>query len=96
MPSLNERWEDLCHRCGDCCYEKDIIEGNLAVDLASPCPFHDPDTRLCRVYETRFEANPRCEKVGLFKALFSPWLPPHCGYQRLRFWKRRRPVRNGL
>ncbi len=85
----NRRWESFCHCCGKCCYEKEYIPGGtLITDYAKPCRFLDEETRLCRVYINRFNACKECRKVTVWTALFSPALPPDCGYVT--------KVRNGL
>lgn len=84
-------WEELCDRCGLCCYERELTRsGELIVELSSPCEFLDPDTRLCRVYPERFSKCPDCCKVSLFHAIFSRYLPPGCAYVRIFRFRRRR------
>ena len=77
-------WEDLCNRCGRCCFERDVDEdGEVLVDYASPCRFFDMETHLCSVYDRRFQENPDCAKVTLETALFDEYLPRECVYRRL-------------
>ena len=77
------RWESHCNRCGLCCYEKvRHSDGSWTLDLSRPCPWLDRETRQCRIYERRLKVYPRCRRVGLFVALFAPFLPPSCGYVR--------------
>jgi len=65
--------EDLCRRCGRCCYAKLLYDDEL-VYLPFPCPHLDEKTRLCTVYERRFEVNPDCLtleegiRLGVFPA----------------------------
>jgi uncharacterized cysteine cluster protein YcgN (CxxCxxCC family) len=54
--------KSLCRKCGRCCYAKLRIEDEL-VYTTVPCPHLDEKTRLCRVYERRFETNPGCLPV---------------------------------
>jgi len=54
--------EALCRRCGRCCYVKMIIAGRV-ITTTRPCPYLDVETKLCTVYERRFEVNPRCLDV---------------------------------
>jgi len=75
--------EDLCRKCGRCCYAKVIIEGDSPSDtevvyLPFPCRYLDETTRLCTVYENRHEANPNCLSVeeGIRLGVF----PADCPY----------------
>lgn len=44
--------DNLCRRCGECCREKFVVEGQvIAADFY--CPALDPKTKLCKVYATR-------------------------------------------
>lgn len=62
-----------CLRCGRCCYEKLMFNGRV-FNTSRPCKHLDEATKLCRVYEHRFEVNPRCLsvpegiKLGVFPA----------------------------
>lgn len=73
-------WEDICKRCSLCCYEKTVWDDVLEVDLSQPCEHLDRDTGLCAIYSERFRKCSRCRKVHIFRAMFSPALPPACGY----------------
>jgi len=75
-----KRWESICRKCGACCYAKDIRRRSVTVDWARPCRFLDPASRLCTVYERRFERCPECRRMTIRHALFTPWLPESCGY----------------
>lgn len=95
-------WEAICNQCGLCCHEKVVLDDALIIDPDSPCSFFDTETRLCKVYEERFEKCPRCQKVGLKKAMFSPALPAGCGYvqwaekHHIRFARKRELVFGNL
>lgn len=81
---VKDSWEDLCARCGRCCFERELADdGEVLVDYASPCCFFDMETHLCRVYDRRFQENERCAKVTLETALFDEYLPEECAYARL-------------
>ena len=62
-----------CRRCGRCCARKIILDDQV-VYLPLFCEFFDPRTRLCTVYDRRFESNPRCLtieegiEIGVFPA----------------------------
>lgn len=79
-----ETWENLCQRCGLCCYERTVSDGGeMGVDLASPCEFLDVEQNLCTVYEERFERCPRCTKITPREAFSKYFLPPNCAYRQL-------------
>jgi len=74
-------WDDICNRCGLCCYEKEEnSSGVLVINLKKPCSFYNVSTRECLVFDNRFKKNRRCRKVGIFQALFSAYLPDSCAY----------------
>ena len=68
-------WDDICTRCEACCYRRDRVAGELAVNKQAPCRFLDTDSNLCTVYTSRFEKCAECRQVTLFHALFSRYLP---------------------
>jgi uncharacterized cysteine cluster protein YcgN (CxxCxxCC family) len=69
--------EEKCLKCGRCCYAKLIVDGEV-IYTPYPCPHLDEKTRLCTVYERRFEVNPKCLSVeeGLRIGVF----PADCPY----------------
>lgn len=69
--------EDLCKRCGRCCYHK-LIVGSVVIALDDPCRYLDVTAKTCTIYEKRFEINPRCLSVsqGIRKRVF----PDDCPY----------------
>jgi hypothetical protein len=71
--------EALCRRCARCCYEKFIVDGRVFTSR-TPCPHLDVQTRLCAVYERRFQVNPCCLDVeqGIELGVF----PASCPYVR--------------
>ena len=82
--------ENLCRRCGRCCCAKLIIEDEV-IYTPFPCPHLDEETRLCNVYENRFEINPECLsvedgiKIGVFPA-DCPYVKDLPGYKPPREW----------
>lgn len=56
------RHESLCRRCGQCCYEKVLVDG-VIFTTTRPCRYYNTTSGLCRVYEKRFEKNPGCLSV---------------------------------
>lgn len=57
-------------------------DGDVIIDYAAPCEFLDTKTRQCTVYENRFEACARCNRVTVLHALFARHLPEGCAYVR--------------
>lgn len=78
-----ETWEDVCDRCGLCCYEREISDdGVQAVNLSAPCEFLDTECNLCTAYEDRFVLCDRCHKITPRDVLSRYTLPPTCAYKR--------------
>jgi len=71
--------DELCRRCGRCCYEK-LIVGFQVISTTKPCRWLDQKTRLCAAYERRFEVNPQCLTIeqGIQAGVF----PADCPYVR--------------
>jgi hypothetical protein len=69
--------EQLCTRCGKCCYQK-IILGTTVVITPFPCQYYDEAAHGCRIYARRKEINPSCLSVpeGLRVSAF----PADCAY----------------
>ena len=77
-------WEDLCDRCGRCCFMREVDEdGDVIIDYAAPCAFLDAKTRQCTVYEHRFETCNLRNRITLRHALFANHLPEGCAYTRI-------------
>ncbi len=72
-------WEALCRRCGECCYEL-VYDHNDKLIASNKCDFLDPDTRLCTVYEKRFEVCYDCIRLTDKNLPRFDWLPETCGY----------------
>ena len=89
------RWEALCRRCGLCCYEKEYRGMTVVTNFSRPCRHLDTASRLCTVYESRFETCAQCRKMTILHAMFVHWLPPACGYVR-RYRLRRTAGRRRL
>jgi uncharacterized protein len=69
--------EDICNRCGKCCYYKQKI-GKIPVFTNMHCEFLDENTNLCTVYENRFKMKPDCMTVD--QAIRTKALPNSCPY----------------
>ncbi len=74
----DRHWEDLCNRCAECCFESEWVDGRW-VSTGVPCRYLDLDTRNCKVYSSRFEAEPQCNKVNP-SAVMQGMLPADCSY----------------
>ncbi len=93
LGSLREGWESVCLMCGLCCYEKEWRGRRIVTNYGAPCRFLDTRSRLCTVYDRRFQECAECRKMTIFHALFASYLPEGCGYvRRFRPGRRRRTV----
>lgn len=82
-------WEQLCNRCGLCCFEK-IEDENGAVFFTSiPCRYLDVVTRECRIYPRRFEIYPECVKLTEALVRELGWLHDECAYRKALGVKRK-------
>ena len=76
-----ERWEAICHRCGECCFEKKIDARGTVITTAVPCRFLDIHDRTCRIYPSRLEVETDCIKLTPDNLPDLEWLPAGCGYR---------------
>ena len=71
-------WEEICERCGRCCYEKYQYQGKIFYS-DTPCEHLDTTTKQCQIYAQRSEINPGC--VHLTPELVATGiLPADCPY----------------
>lgn len=75
-------WENLCERCGLCCFEKYEDEAGTIFFTQTPCRYFDVITRGCRIYARRFEINPNCVKLTEKLVRQLTWLHDGCGYRK--------------
>lgn len=75
-------WEQLCKRCGLCCFEKFEDESGAIFFTATPCRYLDVVTRECRIYNRRFEIHRKCIKLTESLVRELPWLHDECGYRK--------------
>jgi uncharacterized cysteine cluster protein YcgN (CxxCxxCC family) len=75
----SDEWEKICRRCGACCYDK-LVDENDKLIKKTPCRFLDLETRMCKVYEHRFEIEKDCIKLTPENIKKFDWLPDDCGY----------------
>lgn len=75
---INQEWENLCKRCGKCCYIKYYLVLYSVADPERVCIYLNEDN-TCSIYDKRLTSHCNCmaledaiEKSGL--------LPADCGY----------------
>ena len=78
-----QQWEDLCLRCGECCFEKKIDRKGAILTTKIPCRFLDIHTRDCRIYHQRLQAEEDCIKLSPENLAELDWLPENCAYRNL-------------
>jgi len=83
-------WEDLCDRCGLCCFEKIEDDCGTIFFTRTPCRYLDVVSRECRVYERRFAINPECVKLTPELVRELRWLHDGCAYRKAMDEKHRR------
>ncbi len=88
----HKNWDDLCTRCGKCCYQRRVEpDGTVLINYACCCEHLDRRTNLCKIYNERFEKCDYCKKVGLWVSMFNPTLPNDCPYRTtFRPWERKK------
>ncbi len=88
----HKNWDDLCNKCGKCCYIRFVdSDGVVIVNFDAPCDHLDTETHLCKIFPHRFEVCSYCRKVGLWVALTNPTLPNDCAYrQTFRPWEQKK------
>ncbi|SEA14553.1 hypothetical protein SAMN05660420_01374 [Desulfuromusa kysingii] len=78
MMANSKQWENICERCGRCCFEKYEYRGKIFYS-DTPCEYLDLETKLCRIYPQRFELNPECVRLSP-DLVQSGVLPDDCPY----------------
>ena len=76
-------WEELCDRCGECCFEKTFDKKGTTHTTAVPCRFLDIHTRDCRIYHQRLQAEEDCIKLTPDNLSNLDCLPVNCAYKKL-------------
>jgi len=79
---VDDHWEKLCHRCGECCFEKKIDAKGTIHTTMVPCRFLDIHTRDCRIYHQRLQTEEDCIKLTKDNLTELEWLPAGCAYRR--------------
>ena len=75
-------WEEICERCGLCCFEKIEVDSGAILFTQTPCRYLDITTRQCKIYDRRFEINPECVKLTAELVREIRWLHDDCGYRK--------------
>jgi len=75
-------WEQICNRCGLCCFEKTISKQNRVIITPIPCRFLDLHTRECKVYHKRFTVGEDCQQLTPEIVATVNWLPEECAYKK--------------
>ncbi len=84
LESMNQAaWEAVCVRCGRCCHERLVGPEGEILAWGAPCPYLDPESRLCTAYERRFELEVECRLVTPRVVQRSRLMPEGCAYYRL-------------
>jgi len=78
----NQPWEEICQRCGECCFEKKIDQRGNIRTTSIPCRFLDIHTRNCLIYQQRQQAEADCIKLTPHNLPELDWLPENCAYRR--------------
>lgn len=86
----DEAWEELCQRCGLCCFEKIEDETGTIFFTSTPCRYLDVVSRQCVIYDRRFAINPDCIKLTEELVRELNWLHDQCAYRRALGLSRRR------
>ncbi len=71
-------WEEICDRCGRCCYEKYEYRGKVFY-TDTPCKYLDVKTKLCRIYNNRKKIHPECAQLTP-ELVAAGILPDDCPY----------------
>lgn len=77
MPGSAE-WEEVCKRCGRCCYEKLDYQGRIYYTDV-PCLHLDVELNQCRIYGQRSELHPECAQLTP-ELVAAGILPADCPY----------------
>lgn len=73
-------WEDICRRCGECCFEKWIDTDGSIVTTQIACRYLDVVSRHCKVYPHRLEVDEGCVNLTPELVRSVDWLPKDCAY----------------
>ena len=74
-------WEDICRRCGQCCFEKWLDERGRVIVTTESCRYLDIVDRTCKVYHKRFDVGEGCVRLTPEVVAAADWLPDDCAYR---------------
>jgi uncharacterized protein len=82
-PEIKKRFdeENVCKRCGWCCFSAVRIKGVMVILEDLPCKHlveNENGKKICAVYEER-ESTGWCWKIGV-ESIRKELFPPSCGY----------------
>jgi uncharacterized cysteine cluster protein YcgN (CxxCxxCC family) len=77
-----DSWEQLCEKCGLCCFEKIEDESGAIFFTSTPCRYLDVVTRECKIYNRRFAIYPECVRLTEELVRELTWLHDDCGYRK--------------
>jgi|GEM_PF-276593 len=80
--TLKQQWEDICNRCGLCCYEKIRNQSGRVVSTPVPCRYLDLHSHECKVYDKRFNVGENCQQLTPETVATVEWLPEECAYRQ--------------
>lgn len=86
----NDAWEQICEKCGLCCFEKIEDDDGTIFFTSTPCRYLDIVTRECKIYSRRFEIYPDCVQLTETLVREIPWLHDECGYRKIFGLRRRK------
>lgn len=82
MKPDDQSWEEICRRCGECCFEKKLDQLGQIFTTSVPCRFLDIHDRSCRIYHQRLQAEEDCIKLTPENIAELDWLPSGCAYRQ--------------
>lgn len=74
-------WENICLRCGECCFEKWIDADGSIITTRISCRYLDVVTRQCKVYTKRLDVGEGCVNLTPELVRSADWLPASCAYR---------------
>lgn len=78
-------WESLCDGCGRCCLQKLTHATTQKVAYTKvACKMLDCHSGQCTDYQNRQELVPTCANLTPEFVRKTDWLPPSCGYVKIR------------
>ncbi len=79
-----QQWENICNRCGLCCFEKARDDRGRVITTPIACRYLDLYSRECKVYHKRFDVGEECQQLTPEVVATVDWLPEECAYRQLQ------------